>query len=64
MVEILKPGVLYEQRYLQVECRRCLSLLKFRGDEPVQGVDIAWIVCPLCGTEINVAGAIPAPAPA
>jgi hypothetical protein len=57
VVEILKRGTPYEQRYMQLECKRCLSLLKFRGDEAVKGVDISWIVCPVCEQNVNVAGA-------
>jgi hypothetical protein len=61
VVEIVKRGTPYEQRYMQVTCGRCLSVLKFRGDEPTKGVDISWIVCPVCEQNINVAGATAVP---
>jgi hypothetical protein len=61
VVEILKRGVPYEQRTMQLECKRCLSVLRFRGDEVTKGVDISWIVCPVCAQNINVAGATAVP---
>jgi hypothetical protein len=57
MIEIIKKGVPYEQRFMKVECKFCLSVLRFQGNEVVEGVDIKWIICPVCGKNVNVASA-------
>jgi len=48
MVEVIKRGVPYEDRTLEAECRYCLSLLRFKGSEVVEGVSIKYVVCPIC----------------
>jgi hypothetical protein len=64
MVEVLKQGIPYKDRYFDVGCPRCLSLLKFKGDEVIEATDFNYIYCPVCPQEapmpwVNVAKATP-----
>ena len=48
MIEILKQGVPYDERWLKIECHRCLSTLKFQGKEAITGATLNYIICPIC----------------
>jgi hypothetical protein len=59
MVEIIKRGTLYEDRLFEATCRRCASVLRFKGSEVTEGVDISYVTYPLCDTWIAADDAKP-----
>jgi hypothetical protein len=60
VIDIIKRGVPYRERFLKIECKRCLSILKFKGDEVIAATDFNYIVCPVCPDDwINVKDAVP-----
>lgn len=48
MIEIVKRGTPYQDRFFLVTCKRCRSDLRFKGDEVSEGVNFTYIVCPVC----------------
>ena len=52
MVDIVKRGTPYEDRLFEATCRRCTTVLRFKGGEVTEGVDFSYITCPLCDTWI------------
>jgi hypothetical protein len=54
MIEVIKPGVLYEDRSFEIRCRLCRALLRFKGADVTRGADVHWIVCPQCDTNTMV----------
>jgi Zn finger protein HypA/HybF involved in hydrogenase expression len=53
MIDVIKRGVPYEERYFKVHCKRCTSVLKFKGAEEIKATDFNYIVCPVCTSWIN-----------
>jgi uncharacterized protein (UPF0212 family) len=53
-VEVIKAGVPYNDRTFEIACRMCKALLRFKGADVYQGVDVASIQCPACGAGIMV----------
>jgi hypothetical protein len=53
MIEVIKKGVPYEERFFTITCKRCKSDLKFKGDEVTEAIDFEYIVCPVCDQWIS-----------
>jgi Zn finger protein HypA/HybF involved in hydrogenase expression len=67
MIEVIKPGVLYEDRLFEIACRMCKAQLRFLGSDVTEGTTLSWVVCPQCdnNTDIKTAKDVtvePAPA--
>jgi hypothetical protein len=53
MVDIVKRGTLYQDRVFEVQCRNCVSLLRFTGAEVIEGAAVKYVVCPVCEIWVN-----------
>jgi rubredoxin len=49
-IEVIKPGIRYEERSFEIECRACRAVLRFKGVDVDEGVSLRSITCPECGT--------------
>ena len=58
-IEIIKPGVFYEDRLFELTCRSCRARLRFKGSDTTTGdaSGIEWVTCPQCGARTNAAAA-------
>jgi hypothetical protein len=59
MIEVIRRGVPYLERILQVECLECLSLLRFKGADVIEGTSVKYIVCPVCNEWVDAKRAKP-----
>lgn len=57
MIDIVKKGTPYEDRFFTITCKRCRSDLKFQGDEAIEAINFEYIVCPVCETWLDTANA-------
>jgi hypothetical protein len=66
MIEVIRRGVPYPERTLQVECLECLSLLRLQGADVIEGTSVKYIVCPVCNEWVDASRAkpyVPDPSP-
>jgi hypothetical protein len=59
MIEVIRRGVPYPERTVQLECLECLSLLRFKGADVIEGTSVKYIVCPVCDQWVDAKRAKP-----